>query len=47
MDTTEYKFKSETAAHTYRRRLIVQGVNVSLVAFDSDRELYVFDAYWR
>jgi hypothetical protein len=46
MDTTEYTFRSETVAKDYRRKLIVQGISVSLIGFDTERELYVFDAIW-
>lgn len=39
----EMRFKSEDAARIERRRLINLGAAVSLLAFDSNRELYVFD----
>lgn len=42
---TEFKFNSEIVAHDVRRRLIGQGREVSLVAFDPERGKYVFDLH--
>lgn len=36
-------FRSETYAHRIRRQYILDGHQVSLVAFDPSRNRYVFD----
>lgn len=45
MTTTENTFRTEQAAKDTRRQLIELGIEVSLIAFDADRNLYVFDIY--
>lgn len=43
MTNKEMTFKHEQAAKEYRRAMIATGASVSLVAYDSERDLYVFD----
>lgn len=45
MTRTEYTFAHEMAAHAVRREMINKGTQVSLIAFDTSRNLYVFDTY--
>lgn len=41
--TTEYAFSREIDAHNKRREFIAKGYTVSLIAYDPDRNKYVFD----
>jgi len=41
---TEHLFRTEAAAKSARRQLIDQGESVSLVAYDSSRDRFVFDS---
>lgn len=41
----EHTYVSEAYAHSIRREMIEQGTNVSLVAYDGERGLYVFNSY--
>lgn len=41
---TEHTYPHETDAHSARRQLIQKGRQVSLIAFDPSRNVYVFDA---
>ena len=43
MTNKEMTFKHEQAAHEYRRALIATGARVSLIAYDPERDLHVFD----
>lgn len=40
---TEITWKSEEFAHRHRLELISAGHEVSLIAFDTERNMYVFD----
>lgn len=42
-NTGEQRYYSEAAAHRNRRVCIDAGLSVSLIAYDSNREVYVFD----
>lgn len=42
---TEHTYRTEKVAHEARRAMILKGVKVSLVAFDTSRNVYVFDSY--
>ena len=41
----EYGYHSSAEAHRERRKWIQRGRTVSLVAYDPERDLYVFDVY--
>lgn len=43
MNITENTFRTEQFAKDTRRELINLGINVSLIAYDPSREVYVFD----
>ena len=43
--STEHWFTFESDARESRRALLLQGASVSLIAYDADRGLYVFDEY--
>lgn len=42
-DMNEYTFRNEAEAHRVRREYINAGYSVSLVGYDTSREVYVFD----
>lgn len=42
----ERKFKTENEAFWARHKDIANGWKVSLIAYDAERELYVFDLYY-
>lgn len=41
----EHTFKSEREAHAARREMIAEGKEVSLIGYDTEREVYAFDSY--
>ena len=41
----EYTYRNEAEAHTARRAFINRGHLVSLIAFDTSRDVYTFDVY--
>ena len=43
--STEHWFTFESDARESRKALLLQGASVSRIAYDADRELYVFDEY--
>jgi hypothetical protein len=42
---TEYSGRDAREVRDARRQLITRGVAVSLVGYDSNRDVYAFDAY--
>lgn len=42
----ERKFETENDAFWARHKAVANGWKVSLIAYDSDRDLYVFDVYY-
>lgn len=44
---TEHTFTDEATAYAERRTFINRGISVSLIAFDPERNAYVFDTYPR
>jgi len=45
MSRTEHTYQSEAAAHAARRALISQGVEVTLIGYDTTREVFAFDSF--
>ena len=43
--TTEYTFTTEAEAKTHRRANINAGHSVSLIGYDSNRDVYAYDVY--
>ena len=43
--TTEHTFTTEAQANTHRRANINAGRAVSLIGYDSDRDVYAYDVY--
>lgn len=43
--SNEWIFTTEELAHVERRTLINQGWLVSLIGYDTERNMYVFDVY--
>lgn len=42
----EHTFTDEMEAYRKRREFITLGFSVSLIAFDTSRDVYVFDVYF-
>lgn len=42
MTEKEMTFKHEQAAREYRRKLIDQGASVTLIGYDTERDVYAF-----